>query len=410
MEIASSDTSTPFPFFTFGDPAQQDIMFGAGCVANLGKKIKELGSRALLVTDHGLVQAGHVTRMQENLENLEIKVFTFDQSIENPTDSSVQACADFARPLDIDVIIGFGGGSSMDTAKGCNFILTNGGKMADYWGVGKASRAMLPLVAVPTTAGTGSECQSFALISNDETHQKMACGDPKALPCLTVLDPELTISQPPRVAACTGIDALAHALESAVTSKRNSSSSRHSMIAFKLIEENLPQVLADPTDLKARGQLLVGASHAGAAIERSMLGAAHAMANPLTAHKGVVHGIAVGISLPGVMMFNSQDAGVCSIYAQLSRLAHLSSPNDSDAEATEALIKRVHQLLGMADLPKSLTELGFSAQEVGTLADNAAEQWTASFNPRMITSSDFENLYSQLLEGSHCDFSASEGK
>jgi len=109
-------------------------------------------------------------------------------------------------------------------------------------------------------------------------------------------------------------------------------------------------------------------------------------------------------------MFNSQDAGVCSIYAQLSRLAHLSSPNDSDADATEALIKRVHQLLGMADLPKSLTELGFSAQEVGTLADNAAEQWTASFNPRMITSSDFENLYSQLLEGSHCDFSASEGK
>ena len=108
----------------------------------------------------------------------------------------------------------------MDTAKGCNFLLTNGGKMEDFWGVGKAELPMLPLIAIPTTAGTGSECQSFALISHDQTHAKMACGDPKALPAITLLDPELTLSQPASVSACTGIDALAHALESAVTRKR----------------------------------------------------------------------------------------------------------------------------------------------------------------------------------------------
>src|SRR5204863_6489877 len=118
-------------------------------------------------------------------------------------------------------LIGLGGGSSMDTAKGSNFILSNGGAMRDYWGVGKATKPMLPLIAVPTTAGTGSECQCAALIADEVTHQKMACLDPKALPRIAILDPALTISQPPRVTACTGIDAIAHAVETAVTKKRN---------------------------------------------------------------------------------------------------------------------------------------------------------------------------------------------
>ena len=181
----------------------------------------------------------------------------------------------------------------MDTAKGCNFVLTNGGEMKDYWGVGKATKDMLPFIAVPTTAGTGSECQSFALISDDSTHMKMACGDRKALAKVALLDPELTISQPPSVTSCTGIDAIAHALEAAVTLKRNDFSARHSRMAFTLLTDNLQKVLLEPDDLDARGAVLLGASHAGAAIEQSMLGAAHSMANPLTANRGVVHGQAV---------------------------------------------------------------------------------------------------------------------
>ena len=126
-------------------------------------------------------------------------------------------CLGAARAAGIDGIVGLGGGSSLDTAKGCNFLLTNGGRMQDYWGVGKATRPMLPLIAIPTTAGTGSECQSFALIADETTHQKMACGDPKAAARVAILDPPLTLSQPPRVAACTGMDALSHAVETAVT-------------------------------------------------------------------------------------------------------------------------------------------------------------------------------------------------
>src|SRR5882672_6856380 len=133
----------------------------------------------------------------------------------------VDICLAVARAARVDAIVGLGGGSSMDTAKGCNFLLTNGGRIQDYWGVGKAGRPMLPFIAIPTTAGTGSECQSAALIADEHTHQKMACLDPKAAARVALLDPVLTLSQPPRVTACTGIDAIAHAVETAVSTRRN---------------------------------------------------------------------------------------------------------------------------------------------------------------------------------------------
>src|SRR5205823_12868433 len=146
----------------------------------------------------------------------------------------------------------------MDTAKGCNFLLTNGGRIQDYQGVGKARQPMLPLIAVPTTAGTGSECQSSALIVDEKTHQKMACLDPKAAPRIAILDPALTLSQPFRVTACTGIDALSHALETAVTKRQNPISNMFSREAFKLCIHAFPRVLADPKDLEARGEMLLG--------------------------------------------------------------------------------------------------------------------------------------------------------
>ena len=173
----------------------------------------------------------------------------------------------------------------MDTAKGCNFLLTNGGRMEDYWGVGKATRPMLPLIAIPTTAGTGSECQSFALITHPQTHVKMACGDPKAAARVAILDPELTLTQPPAVAAATGMDALSHAVETAVTRRRNPISQMLSREAFRLCARGLQAGLRAIRDghCDARGDVLLGAALAGMAIENSMLGAAHAAANPLTA-------------------------------------------------------------------------------------------------------------------------------
>src|SRR4051794_4922876 len=231
------------------------LVFGAGSVDRLGELARELGAkRVLLVTDPGIVAAGHAERARRSLQAANLGVEIFDKVKENPTIKCVEDCLAVARAVSIDFIVGFGGGSSMDTAKGCNFLLTNGGRMQDYWGVGKATKPMLPLIAVPTTAGTGSECQSAALIVDDATHQKMACLDPKAAARIAILDPSLTLSQPTRVPACTGIDAIAHAVETAVTTKSNSVSSMYSHEAFKLCIKALPEILLNPDDLEARGR------------------------------------------------------------------------------------------------------------------------------------------------------------
>src|SRR5678815_3509216 len=179
------------------------VVFGENAIERIGQYVLELGGkRVLLVTDPGIKAAGHAGRVQTIIEAAGVNVTMFDRVQENPTTRCVQACVDVAREAKIDLLIGLGGGSSMDTAKGCNFILTNGGEIKDYWGVGKAKLPMLPLIAIPTTGGTGSECQSYALISDPETHRKMACGDPKAAARIAILDPTLTVSQPQRVSAC----------------------------------------------------------------------------------------------------------------------------------------------------------------------------------------------------------------
>ena len=397
-------TNNPeFSFYEAGEEPTQNIIFGNGTSNRVGKIAKKFGQHALLVTDSGLSSVGHPQKIQKILEAANLKVTLFDESIENPTESSVQACVQVAEKSEVDLIIGLGGGSSMDTAKGCNFILSNGGKMSDFWGVDKATRPMYPLIAIPTTAGTGSECQSFALISNDISHKKMACGDKKALPRVTLLDPELTLSQPNSVTACTGVDALSHALESMVTSKRNKKSHHHAQLAFQLIQEFLPLVLKDPTDLYNRGQVLLGASHAGAAIERSMLGAAHSMANPLTANRGIVHGVAVGIVLPEVIKFNKIDLGTNSIYAELARVSGIASMDCHDEEASGLLIEKIYSILKLAKIPSFLNELGFAPSDIPSLALDASEQWTANFNPRPVSRDDFENIYSNLFSTTPCE-------
>ncbi len=373
------------------------VRFGSGTIRQLGQEAEQLGGkRALIVTDSGIVQAGHANTAKTSLQEAGIEVSLFDKVIENPTSSCVAECAAIAQESDINLIVGLGGGSSMDTAKGCNFVLTNGGTMKDYWGIGKAGKAMLPLIAVPTTAGTGSECQSFALISDDETHQKMACGDKKALPRVAILDPDLTISQPSQVTAYTGIDALAHVIEAAVTRDRNEASSRHARTGFLLTQENIEKVFAEPTDVQARGRVLLGASHAGAAIEMSMLGVAHSMANPLTARRGVVHGNAVGMCLPAVMRYNAEVPSVQTIYAELARDAGLVNGESGDDVSAKALFARVEKLLQMAGFPLSLQEHGFTMDELSGLAAEAAEQWTARFNPREVAASDLEELYGEI--------------
>ncbi len=283
---------------------------GPNKVDSLGALAGELGARrALVVSDPGIVAAGHAERGLAALRAAGIETHLFDGVTENPTTENVEAGLAVARRYQPELLVGLGGGSSIDCTKGINFLYSNGGKMQDYWGVGKATREMLPMIAVPTTSGTGSEAQSFALISDAATHVKMACGDKKAACRIALLDPTLTVTQPPRVTALTGMDAIAHALETYVTKPRNAMSLLYSREAWRLLESNFARVLDDPLDLEARSGMQLGACLAGLAIEHSMLGATHALANPLTAEYGIVHGQAIGLLLPHVIRFNGQQCG-----------------------------------------------------------------------------------------------------
>jgi alcohol dehydrogenase len=311
-----------------------------------------------------------------------VPVRVFDDVGQNPTTIHVGKGVIVGLPFKPDLIVGLGGGSAMDAAKGINFILTNGGRMQDYWGTDKAAKPLLPFIAAPTTAGTGSDAQSYALITDPDTHQKMACGDTKALPRVALLDPELSATQPRTVAAATGIDAIAHAVETAGTNKRNDVSRRLSVEAWNLLEPSFGPALSDPSDAAARERMLLGAHLAGAAIENSMLGAAHALANPLTGLCGVVHGLAVGMMLPHVVRFNSRDGE--TPYADLG-------PDP------EKLARRIESLLDVGHLPRKLEQVKVPESKLPELAAMAAKQWTANFNPRKVGEAELLEIYRMAL-------------
>ncbi|HEY3581268.1 MAG TPA: iron-containing alcohol dehydrogenase [Pyrinomonadaceae bacterium] len=356
------------------------VIFGAGAINELGKLAVELGfRRTLLVADRGLVASGHVDEALTPLRAQGVEVICFHDFEANPDTRMIEAGHAFVAAQYIDSIIGLGGGSSMDCAKGINFLLTNGGRMADYRGFGKATKSMLPMIGIPTTAGTGSEAQTYALISDADTHVKMACGDPKAAFRVALLDPELTVSQPRSVTASAGFDAIAHAVETYVTTKRTPLSEIFSREAWQLLDGNYERVLTQPGDLAARGAMQLGAFYAGVAIENSMLGATHACANPLTARYGTAHGEAIAMLLPSVVRWNERAAA--DRYATLLKLSS-SSTDEHRYTQTEALARRLESLAAAGGLQANLSGVGIVKADLADLAADAAEQWTGTFNPR----------------------------
>ena len=362
---------------------------GRGAITRLGQLARELGATRVLVgSDPGVIRAGHTAAGLDALAASGIATAVFDQFGENPTTAQVEAGTAVAREFRPDLIVGLGGGSSMDCAKGINFLLSCGGRMHDYHGRGKATGPMLPSIAVPTTAGTGSETQSFALITDAATGMKMACGDPRAAFRIAILDVHLTLTQPVRVAALTGVDAVSHAVESHVSRAATPASRIFSREAWRLLANNLPKVFADGGDVAAREAVQLGAAWAGLAIENAMLGAAHALANPLTAAHHVVHGQAVGLMLPHVVRFN---AASCSTpYVELLHDIGIDAAPDAAGDELAAWLSR---LLAAANLKTTLSALGIPAANGSALAAAAATQWTGGFNPRPVSLDDFARLY-----------------
>jgi alcohol dehydrogenase len=325
------------------------VVFGPGSLSQLEPLARELGfRRTLLVADRGVLAAGHVQAAARLLE----APVPFHDFGANPDTRMLESGRAAAEAAGIDSLIGLGGGSSMDCAKGINFLLARGGK------------PMLPMIGIPTTTGTGSEAQSYALISDAETHVKMAWGHPDAAFRVALLDPCLAVSQPREVRAVTGYDAISHAVESWVTTRRTPISEVFSREAWRLLEAHFERVLACSDDIEALGAMQWGAHLAGMAIENSMLGATHACANPLTARYGTTHAVAIASLLAHVVRWNAPAAGWR--YSQLS----------------PTLPERLEELARAAGLPARVREVGAAERDLPLLAEEAGKQWTGRFNPR----------------------------
>lgn len=373
------------------------LVHGAGMVGQVGNLARELGfRRVMLVADRGMVECGYVGRVTSLLRGAGIEVVPFHDFSENPDSREVGEGRQAAEAAAIDSLVALGGGSSLDCAKGINFLLTGGGVMADYRGHGHLSarlagtdRRMRPMIGIPTTAGTGSEAQSFALISDHETHAKMACGDHQASFRIAILDPELTLTQPRRLTAVTGYDAISHAVEAYVTRAGHTISRLAAGAAWRLLSGHYERVLAQPDDLDARAAMQLGAWLAGTAIEGSMLGAAHSCANPLTKNFGTPHGEAIALMLPHVVRWN------CA--AAAARYHELIGHPDGPGASTEALASRLEQLRRVGGLPERLAAIGVREADLEGLAGEAGEQWTGRFNPRDWTATGALEVYRQAL-------------
>ena len=368
------------------------VVLRTGALSMLGDVCRDLGfRRTLLVSDPGIVRAGFAARAQARLEDAGMAVVRFDDFGANPDTAMVERGRQAAAAAGVDSIVAVGGGSSLDCAKGINFVVTNGGSARDYRGYGQALRPMLPMVAVPTTAGTGSDAQSYALISDSETHEKMACGAPGAAFRVALLDPELTTSQPRDVTAVAGYDALSHAVETFVTTRRTAMSDLFAREAFRLLSGSYLRVLEQPEDLGARAAMLAGSHFAGLAIEQSMLGATHACANPLTARYGTTHGVAIALMLPHVVRWNGELVG--DRYAELIAVVGWSATGDPG----EQLAQRVQGFAAAGDLPVRLRDAGVAAHDLPALAAAAATQWTGTFNPRPFSAEAALALYERAF-------------
>lgn len=387
MAHASFDDRIAIDF----DPRTR-VIFGRGTVELIDSFVSPFGSRVLVVTDRGLADAGHLERVLQALNARNVCVY--DQVEPNPTTADVDRCADFARGTfdgqGPEVVVGLGGGSSMDCAKGTLFLLSGGGTMKDYAGVGRGRGDFLPLITIPTTSGTGSEAQSFAVISDAQSHLKMACGDKRVAAKVAILDPDLTLTMPSSVSVVTGIDAISHAVETFVTSARTSVSQMYSRQAWRLLSSAFPKILQIPDDVDARGDMLLGAHLAGAAIEASMLGATHALANPLTAHFDVTHGVAIGALMPTVIRFNAANPAAATYYGQMAAAV--------DVEPTAiALASWLEAIVAQSGMLKAIEHLNVDDQTVEQMAREAGEQMTGRFNPIALSVNDFATLYRDAL-------------
>lgn len=369
------------------------LVLGEGALEELSKELPNLGTKILVVTDPGIVAAGILDIVTNILNDSGLDIDVFSDVVGNPDVSTVDAAEKARSNSGADILVAIGGGSSMDVAKSVAVVATNGGSIADYEGVDKVTTAPLPVIAVPTTVGSGSEVTKGAVITNPATHVKMVIVSDLMFAKIALLDRRVVAGLPGRIAATTGMDALTHAIEAYVAKGANPVTDAINIGAIEIIGQNL--VAASKGDEDALYQMLVASSMAGIGFHDAGLGAVHALANTLGAHFGVHHGTANALFLPYVMDFNVSSAP--ARFARIARALGVDTTGLNDDQASLAAAAAVHQLAADTGVPRKLSEVGVSEDAIEKLAQDALVQADLPGNPREASLEDLIDLYRKAL-------------
>ncbi|WP_020106462.1 iron-containing alcohol dehydrogenase [Nocardia sp. 348MFTsu5.1] len=376
----------------------REIRIGAGAIDQLPDVVIGLGSaRPLLITDGFLASGGAPERLVQSLAAAGLDADYFDGTVPDPTTASLESGLRAVRDHGADLLIGFGGGSPMDTAKALALLAVRGGTMRDYKAPLRNDAPGLPVVAVPTTAGSGSEATQFTIITDSESDEKMLCIGRAFLPVAAIVDYELTLSMPARLTADTGIDALTHAVEAYVSRKNNTFSDDFCLRAISAIGGHLRRVYADGTDHDARSAMMQAALHAGIAFSNSSVALVHGMSRPIGAHFHLAHGLSNAMLFPAVTRFSLDSA--TQRYADCARALGCAAATDSDQRAAGLLVDELTRLSVELAVPTPALS-GIAPQRwdelIPLMARQAIESGSPANNPRVPSVGEIEKLYSEI--------------
>ena len=378
--------------FTFSVP--QEIIFGSGSLNRLPELLKKQNAaRVLLISGPHLNKMGVVGRLRDSIVSAGAACDTFTDVEANPSMETVEKAAAAYRAFGADAIVAIGGGSPMDVAKAVGVVVTYGGSIAQYEGVGTVPGPIVPLIAIPTTAGTGSEVTTFSVITDHSRNYKLTVGSQYLIPRCALLDPELLTTTPAGVAAACGMDALVHALEAYLSRAASPFSDAMAEKALALIGRSLRAFVADRANLEAASDMLAGSLFAGIAFSWARLGNVHAMAHPLGGFFNVPHGVANAILLPVVVDYTAiadHDGKYETIYRAVA-----ASPKAEFSQ--EMLADELRRLAARIGIPATLAEVGVDAEKIPEMAADAMKSGNIYVNPRTSTQKDIEQLYRRAM-------------
>lgn len=372
----------------FGPGARKEL---PGVVARLGYK------KALVVTDKGLMKFGVAKMVLDVMDEAGIAYEIFDDVKPNPTVSNVKAGIEACKNASADFIVAIGGGSSMDTAKGIGIVVNNPefSDIISLEGVADTKKKSLPIIALPTTAGTAAETTINYVIIDESRQAKMVCVDPNDIPAVAIIDAELMYSLPKSLTAATGMDAMTHAIEGLITKAAWEMSDMFELKAIEMIYKYLPIAVNDPTNPEGRNGMAVAQYIAGMAFSNVGLGVDHGMAHPLSALFDVPHGVACAMLLPTVMRFNVPAA--LDKYTDIAKAVGVWRDGMTKEEAADAACKAIEDLSALVGTNKHLTDLGIKESDIPALAQQAIQDVCTPGNPREVTMEDILDLYHKIL-------------